>query len=270
MKDKFSEEYFFIKDVIHYLRNGNNTQQTEYKEKLLVRYKEYVTKVIIRNIKIEYDLADDIFNEFCCKLFDPEYLTKYRGDASFMTYIYPEILASIRKVMPKNTDKKDKNNIETDKDTAVKEALQGIEHIKAEDEDYPSDSHPQHSQLSKGMRILQEDLEKIIPRQDNQEHLLGIKDLRAKLDQAIAVSILKMSQIDPKDIRIFVMSLCGYSWEEIAGCIGIDTKSASKRYSRSGGILAKFSALLIKTLWENYKIDFQTVSRNFNALLDVE
>ena len=269
MKEQFSEEYFFIKDVIHYLRNGNNNQKAEYKEKLLNRYKEYITKVIVRNIKVEFDLMDDIFNEFCCKLFGPEYLEKYRGDASYMTYIYAEILASIRKVMPKSKDKKDKKNIENI-GKFIDDAFQRTEHAKTEDEDVTSDSIMQHSHSSKGMRILQEDLEKFTPREENQEHLLGIKDLRAKLDQAIAASILKLSQLHPKDIRIFVMNQCDYSWEEIANCIGIDAKSASKRYSRPGGIQAKFSALLIKTLWENYKIDFQTVSRNFNALIDIE
>ena len=274
MKERFSEDYFFIKEVIHYLRNGNNSQKAEYKEKLLNRHKDFITKVIKKKIKSDHSLEDDVFNDFCCKLFDLKYLEKYRGDAGFMTYIYPEILASIRKVMPKSNKKKKKEkeaNEITNRDQAVNDAAQREEDYKiGEEGDFSSESPTQYSCLSKGMRILEEDLEEFTPRQDNQEHLLGIKDLRAKLDQAIAVSILKMSNTHPQDVRIFVMNLCAYSWDEIAGCIGINVNAARKRYNRSDGILDKFSALLIKTLWENYKIDFQTVSRNLNALMDIE
>ena len=40
--------------------------------------------------------------------------------------------------------------------------------------------------------------------------------------------------------------------------------------SGSDGILEKVADLFKKTLLENYKIDFKTVSVNFNDLLDVE
>lgn len=274
MNERFAADYTFIKNAIQYLRNGNTSQKTEYQEKLHNRYKDYITKVIMRNIKIEFDMKDDVFNEFCCKLFDPEYLAKYRGDASFTTYIYPDILASIRKAMPKSEKKKkseeDANKFDIKHLSINASSHQEGDYTIEEEGDFTSNSHAQCSRPSKGMRILQEDLEEFTPKQHNQEHLLGIKDLRAKVDQAIAASILKMSQIHPKDIRIFVMYQCDYSWEEIANCVGIGAKSASKRFSRSGGILEKFSAILIKTLWDSYKIDYQTVSRNFNALIDIE
>ena len=88
MDERFSDDYFFIKDVIHYLRNGNNTQKAEYQEKLLNRYEKYIKAVIAKGIKIEYQLKDEVFNQFCIKLFDPDELDKYLGDASFKTFIY--------------------------------------------------------------------------------------------------------------------------------------------------------------------------------------
>jgi hypothetical protein len=288
MDERFSDDYTFIKDVVHYLRNGNNAQKAEYKEKLLNRYGNYIRAVIGKQIIIEYQLKEDAFNEFCQQLFDPKYLAKYLGDARYITYIYPEILASIRKVMPESEKKKaekrqEKSKKEREKRAQKKKNANNVvnkyeavceestkQKHKTKAKKYTEDDSMQYSHSTLGMRILQEDLEEFTPRQDNQEHLLGIKDLRAKLDQAIAVSILKMSQIDPKDIRIFVMNLCDYSWAEIAECMGINVNAARKRFTRSDGIQERFSALLINTLWENYKIDFHTVSRNFNALLDVE
>lgn len=288
MQEKFSEDYFFIQDAIHYLRNGNKTQKAEYQEQLLNRYEEYIRKVIGKRIKIEYELREEVFTEFCLKLFYPKYLEKYQGNASFRTYIYTEITAAIRKVMPASEEtkaekrqeknkkerekrarkKEDANNV-GNKDESVYEESTKQKH-RAKTEKYTEDDSKQYSPSTLGMRILQEDLDECVAQQDSQEHLLGIKDLRAKLDQAMAVSILNMSKVLPKDIRIFVMNLNNYSWDEIAESIGINVKAAQKRYIRSDGILDKFSALLIKTLWDNYKIDFQTVSRNFHALIDIE
>jgi hypothetical protein len=271
MIEKFSEDYFFIKDVLHYLRNGNNTQQSEYKEKLLNRYKEYIKGVIGRQIKIEFDLKDDAFNQFCFKLFDPEYLDKYRGDASFSTYIYKEILGSIRKVMPKS--KKEYVSEQDDNDQVANYDGPWSEEARIDldgGEGFATAARIQHGHLSKGRKILQEDLEKFMPRQESQEQLLGIKDLRAKIDQALAVSILRLTQTHPKNIRILVMRFCDYSWDEIADCLDIGIDAARKHFTRSDGILDRFSALLIKTLWDNYKIDFQTVSKNFDVLMAVE
>lgn len=260
MQEKFSEDYFFIQDAIHYFRNGNDAQKAEYKEKLLNRYEKYIMGVIGKRIKIDFDLKDDAFNEFCIKLFDPEYLAKYCGDASFMTYIYTELLASIRKVMPESEETKAEKRQEKNKKEREKRAQK-----------FTEDDSKQYSHSTLGMRVLQEDLEECVAQQDSQEHLLGIKDLRAKLDQAMAVSSLNMSKVHPKDIRIFLMKLNDYSWDEIADCVGLNVGALKKRYiRRPDGILAKYSALLVKTLWDNYRIDFQTVSRNFHALIDIE
>ena len=271
MDERFSDDYTFIKSVIYYLRNGNTNQKAKYKEKLLNRYKEYIKGVIGKHIKIEFDLKDDAFNQFCFKLFDPKYLEKYRGDASFSTYIYKEILASIRKVMPKS--KKECVSAQDNDDQGTNYDGPWSEEARIDldgGEEFATAAPIQYGHLPKGRKILQEDLEKFMPRQESQEQLLGIKDLRAKIDQALAVSILKMTQIHPKDIRILVMRFCDYGWDEIADCLDISIDAARKHFTRSDGILDRFSALLIKTLWDNYKIDFQTVSKNFDALMAVE
>ena len=257
MDERFSDDYFFIKDVIHYLRNGNNTQKAEYQEKLLNRYEKYIKAVIAKGIKIEYQLKDEVFNQFCMKLFDPKELAKYRGTASFMTFIYPRILNAISNVMiPSHEERKEKAN-QKKKDKKAGKRGEG-----------PPAQYTQEAAVS---NFLREDLEISDPsRQHSPDHLLAIKELRLKLDHVIAITTLKLSQIYPKDIRILVMSLCDYSWEEIAECIGIDAKSARKRYIRSGGILEKVADLFKKTLWENYEIDFETVSMNYDDLLAVE
>ena len=291
MKKRFAEEYFFIREAIHYLQNGNNTQKKEYTEKLLNRYGNYIKRVIGKKIKIEFQLKEDAFNEFCCNLFDPKELKKYKGKSSFKTYIYTEIVAAIGNVMPeseraKGAKRQEKNKKEREmrsqkkkddndggnEDQAIYEESTKQKHkSKTKAKKYTEDDINQYSHSTLGIRILQENLEEgTFTRQDNPEHLLGIKDLRAKQSQAIAVSILKMSQIHPKDIRIFVMNLCDFSWEEIAECMGMDVDLAKKRYNREDGIQDKFASLFKKTLQENYKIDFKTLSSNFNALIDIE
>ena len=257
MKEQFSDDYFFIKDVIHYLRNGNNAQKAEYADKLLNRYEKYIKAVIAKGIKIEYQLKDEVFNQFCMKLFDPDELDKYRGDASFMTFIYPRILEAIRIVMtPSEEERKEKENQKRKNKKAGK-----------------CDEGPpvQYTQEAAVSNILREDLETSYPtRQHSQEDQIAINELRSKLDHAIAISLLNLSKVNPQDARILVMKLSNLSWDEIAQHMDTEVNSTRRRYSRHSGIEDKFSELLLKTLWDSYKIDFSIISKNIGGILDIE
>jgi DNA-directed RNA polymerase specialized sigma subunit len=292
MKERFAEEYKYIKDVIHYLKNGNETEKKENTEKLHNRYGNFIKAMIGKKTKKEHSLKDDAYNQTCLMLFNATKLEKYKGDASFKTYIYKVIVASIRIVMPESEEakaekRKEKNkrerekraqakkdaNMAGNKDQAIHDASTKQKHKKNKpnSRQYTEDDGEQNLQPTSGDRILREALEEAtFTRQDNQEQLLGIKDLRAKQSQAIAVSILKMSKINPKAIRIIVMCLCDYEWEEIAECVGMDVDLVKKMYNRSDGIRDKFAVIFKETLWEKYKLDLKTLSTNFNALIDIE
>jgi RNA polymerase sigma factor (sigma-70 family) len=235
MNEKFAEDYIFIQEVIHYIESGTEIQHNEYKEKLLSRYGSYIIKIIISRTEGKFELKDEIFNVFACKFYKLSYLKNYRGEARFQTYIYPEILASIRKVI-----KKTKPELISSSDPQINEKR-----------DFDG-NEPTNIETTL---------------QHNQEHLLFTEELRFKLDHATSVSILNLSKTHPQDARILVQRNQGMSWSEIAIYMNVDADSVRRRYSRENGILHKYSKLLLKALLDAYKIDFSIISENIDDIL---